>query len=73
MKLPEAKHMIRMEFYGFHRWGTDYNLLTPEQAIFLDIGLAELYHEMFGGEEQGDKSTRSTFNKRGIRPKRHIN
>lgn len=60
-----------MEYHGYHRWGTDYNKLTQEQALFLDYGLAELLKEMYGGDEKGDKTTRNTFNKHGRR-KWHI-
>jgi len=69
IKLPEAQHILRMEFFGYHRWGDNYNDLTQEQALFLDLGLSELYSKMFGGEDKENNSstTRNTFNKHGRR------
>jgi len=62
-----------MEFFGYHRWGTDYNKLTYEQALFLDYGLSKLYQEMNGGTEK-DRKELNSFNKRnkGRRLKKHF-
>lgn len=51
MDTAEAQHLIRLEFYGYHVFNEDYYMLTPVQALFLDIGLSQHWNRMFGSDE----------------------
>lgn len=64
-------HYARMEFYGYHVFNEDYQCLTPEQALFIDMGVSKVYNELFG---EDDKSKREFSRLRGKsrRPRKHF-
>lgn len=64
-------HLARMEFYGYHVFNDNYNDLTPEQAVFIDMGVSKMYNTLFGGDEK-DKQKLSKLRGKGIRHRKHF-
>ena len=54
-----------MEFYGYHVFSDEYDSLTREQALFLDVGLSLHWQRMFGGDEKTNREVERA--KRGRR------
>ena len=61
--------MIRMEFYGYHVFSEEYGSLTPEQAVFLDMGLSLHWQRILGGDED---SKREVGRAKGMRHRKRF-
>ncbi len=64
-------HYARMEFYGYHVFAEAYGDLTPEQALFIDMGVSKVYNELFGEDEKSKREV-SRLRGRSRRPRKHF-
>lgn len=48
-------HLAHMEFIGYHVFAERYGDMTPEQALFVDMGVMKIYSDMLGGDEKSQK------------------
>jgi len=64
-------HYARMEFYGYHVFAEEYGDLTPEQALFIDMGVSKVYNELFGEDEKSKREV-SRLRGRSRRPRKHF-
>ena len=65
-------HYARMEFYGYHVFAERYQDLTPEQALFIDMGVSKVYNELFGEEDGKGKRELSRLRGKSRRRRRHF-
>ena len=48
-------HLVHMEFLGYNVFAERYSDLTPDQALFIDYGVMQLYSQLFGGDEESKR------------------
>lgn len=65
-------HYARMEFYGYHVFNADYQELTIEQALFIDMGVSKVYNELFGDDDSKSKREIGRLRSRSRRPRKRF-